>query len=298
MTRLDLRPMGVGEVLDRSFQMLRRHLGTLFVTTLLGMAPLLVIYLSMGVPMGAAMPEEQLAGIGGLALVAFFVFMVTVTVAWAALTRQVDQAVEGGPVSLADGARYGVRKFLKVLGLMILVYLAGLGLLLPATLAAVALGLVVSLVLGEAASAVAVAVLIVVAFAVAALVWAPLAFLSLPAMVSEGIGPVQALRRAHRLGKGGRGRVAATAFVAWLVMLLPTIGLPFLFGFGTEFWTGSGAGTTSSMQLYLYQAVTFAVGGLTTPFMVAVMVFTYYDRRVRREGYDVELASEAIPQNV
>lgn len=297
MTGPHLRPMGLGEVLDRSFQVLRGHLGTLFITTLIGMAPLLVIYLSMGVPMGGALPEEELAAMGGLMFVSFLVFLVTVTVAWAALTRQVDQAVEGGAVSLADGARFGARNFLKVVALVLLVYLASAGLLLPAGIAAAAVGMAGSLFLSEAVATVLIAALLVAAFAVAGLLWAPLAFLSLPAMVAEGLGPIQALRRAHRLGKGGRLRVVATAVVASLVMMLPTIGLPFLFGFGTEFWMGAGAGTASALQLYLYQAVTFAVGGLTTPFMVAVMVFTYYDRRVRREGYDVELASEAIPQN-
>lgn len=297
MTGPNLRPMGLGEVLDRSFQMLRGHIGTLFITTLVGMAPLLAIYLSMGVPMGGAVTDEQLTAMGGLAFVAFLVFMVTVTVAWTALTRQVDQALEGGTVSLADGARFGARNFLKVIALVVLIYLATIGLLIPAGIAGVAMGMVGALFLSETVSAVLVAALIVAAFAFAGLLWAPLAFISLPAMVAERLGPIQALRRAHRLGKGGRLRVVATALVASLIMMLPTIGLPFLFGFGTEFWLGTGPGTTSALQLYLYQAVTFAVAGLTTPFMVAVMVFTYYDRRVRREGYDVELASEAIPQH-
>lgn len=296
MARPDLRPMGLGEVLDRSFQMLRRHLGTLFVTTLLGMAPMLVVYLSMGAPMGGAMTEAQVQAAGGVVIVAVLVFLVTLTIAWAALTREVEDAVSGQTVSLADGARYGLRSFPKVMALGILAYLAGLALLVPAVLAAAALAMLGSLFLGETMAAVLVGLLVVASFLVAALFWAPLGFLSLPAMVAEGLGPIRALRRAHQLGKGGRGRVVATALVAWLVMLLPTLGLPFLFGFGVEFWTGGGVGTTSSLQFYLYQAVTFAVGGLTTPFMVAVMVFTYYDRRTRREGYDVELAFEAIPR--
>ncbi len=298
MMRPDLRPMGLGEVLDRSFQLLRRHLGTLFVTALLGMAPLFVIYLTVGVPMGGAVPEEQMAAVGGLAIASFLIFLLTVTVSWAALTRQVTQAVEGGSVSLADGARYGLRRFFGVVGVMLLIYLAAAGLMILAALAGGALGMVASLIFGETAGAVAIAVLVIAAMVVTGLVWAPLAFLALPAMVAEGLGPIAGLRRAHRLGKGGRGRVLATAFVAWLVMLLPTIGLPFLFGFGAEFWLENAAGTASALQLYLYQAVTFAVGGLTTPFMVAAMVLTYYDRRVRREGYDVELASDAIPQHV
>ncbi|NIP78019.1 MAG: hypothetical protein GWM90_01975 [Gemmatimonadetes bacterium] len=298
MTRPDMRPMGMGEVLDRSFQLLRRHLGTLFVTAVLGLAPLLVMYLSLGFPSGAAMSQDQVASMGGLVIVLMLVSLVTMTVSWAALTRQLDHAASGGPVSLADGLRYGGRAFFRVAGLGILIYAVGAALLIPAGMVAALFGGGASVFLGEGVLGVGITIAaLVAAFAAAALLWAPMAFISLPALVGEGRGPIGALRRAHGLGKGGRWRIVATALLAWIVMMLPTVGIPFLFGFGMEMWTTGGVGTVTGTQLYLYQAVTFAVGGLTTPFMVAVMVLTYYDRRVRREGYDVELASEAIPQN-
>lgn len=299
MTTREIRPMTMGEVLDRSFQMLRRHVGTLFVTAVLGTAPLLVLYLTLGTAGTPVLSDAEMAAMSGTLILAFLLFLVTGTISWAALTRQVDRGVEGEPVTLGDGLRTGVRAFFRVLFYVILMYLAGMVIVLPITLALFAVATVAGGLLG---SEIAAGVLAFLGFGagllLAALVWAPMAFLGLPALISEGIGPIAALKRAHELGKGGRFRIVATAVVAWLVMMLPTIGLPFIFGFGMAFWSPESAGTVPATQLYLYQAVTFLVGGLTTPFLVAVMVHTYYDRRVRREGYDVELASEAIPQGV
>ena len=295
----DLRPMAVGEVLDRSFQVLRGHVATLFVTAVLGTAPLLLVYLSAGMPYGAAIPEEQFAAVGGVMLLMVILFLVTITVSWAALTRQVDQAVAGSTVSVGDGLRQGLRAFPRVIVLAILVYLIGVALAVPAAGIAAVVGGVLGMFLGTETVAVVLTVsAMAAAFVAVALLWAPMAFLSLPALIAEGLGPLRALRRAHELGRGGRVRIMGTAIVAWIVMMLPAFGLPFLFGFGMALWTPEGAGTVPATQLYLYQAVSFLVGGLTTPFLVAVMVFTYYDRRVRREGFDVELASESIAQNV
>ena len=150
-------------------------------------------------------------------------------------------------------------------------------------------------ILGESVAAIVVMVLVGgAALLGAALLWAPVAFLGLPAVILEGLGPVKAVRRATELGKGGRLRVTATALVAWIIMVLPTVGLSFLLGLGLSIWDPMAVGTASATQMYLYQVISFLVTGLTTPFMVAAMVFTYYDRRVRREGYDVELVSESI----
>lgn len=299
MTMRDLRPMAVGEVLDRSFQVLRRHVGTLFVTAVLGTAPLLLIYLTAGVPYGASIGGDPAPAVGMLMVLMLVLFVLTAAVSWAALTREVDQTVTGGTVSFADGLKHGLRWFPRVVALVILVYLTGALVMIPAALVGAAVGAAGMLFLGEGAIAVTLTFALMVAVLVlAGLLWAPMAFMSLPALIAEGTGPIRALKRAHGLGKGGRVRVVATALVAWIVMMLPTLGIPFLLGMGMDLWTPDGAGTIPATQFYLYQAISFLVGGLTTPFMVAVMVFTYYDRRVRREGYDMELVSESIPQSI
>lgn len=290
-----LQPMTMGEVLDRSFQVLRRHLGTLYVTAALGIAPMLLVYLVTAAPYGGTVGEVAMAGVGGLLVLLFLVMMVTMVVTWGALTREVGQAVTGGPVSFVDGVGTGFRAFFRMVGLGIVLWLVSAGAMLLSFLPAALVAFGAAAVVGDGPlGTTLMAVAFAAAFVGAAILVAPLAFMSLPALIQERVGPVAALRRANHLGKGARVRVLLTAMVAYLVMLLPTFGLPFLFGMGAALWSPAAAGTVSTTQYFLYQASAFLVGALTTPFMVAAMVLTYYDRRVRREGYDVELASESF----
>jgi hypothetical protein len=298
MTAPEMRALGIGEVLDRSFQVLRRHFGTLVTTALVGLAPLLVLYILMGVPYGATVSAAPSTGVAMMMLLMSLLMVVGMAVVWSGLTHQVNRAVEGGAVEVGDGLRSGLRSFFRVLGMGILVYLALLGLILPVGIIG---GVVAAFAAGGAPGPLG-AVLLFLAVAVpgvvAMVVWAALAFLILPTMVIEKVGPIKALRRANALAKGGRVRVCVTAFLTWLVVVLPSVGVPFLMGAGAALWDPMAAGSMGTIQLYLYQTVAFGVSAVTTPFMVAAMVFTYYDRRVRREGYDVELASASIPAAV
>lgn len=290
-----MRPMGVGEILDRSFQALRSHFGTLVGTALVGFSPLLMFYMVAGVPYGAVPEDALLAGLGLALLVIGVLMLVGMAAVWAGLTHQVDQAAKGRPVTIVDGLKAGLRSLFRLLGAGIMAYLALLALILPVGLIA---GFVAALG-GLAGSGPVVVTLTVLAIAVpgviAMVVWSALAFLILPALVIERRGPIKALRRANELARGGRLRVCATALLAWLVVILPTLGIPFMLGAGAVMWDPQAAGTMSGIQLYAYQGLTFGVSALTTPFLAAAMVYTYYDRRVRREGYDVELASESMP---
>ncbi|MGK7311883.1 MAG: hypothetical protein ACN0LA_06545 [Candidatus Longimicrobiales bacterium M2_2A_002] len=294
----DLRPMTMGEVLDRSFQVLRRHFGPLFVTALIGIVPLLGIYLT-AIPSTATVTPGFSPAMATMLFVLYILLLLTMAISWGAVTQEVDQAVKEEAVSVMDGLRHGMKAFFRVVGFWIMAYLAVLAVFLPALLAAAVVMAVAGFLFGESALAGIVGFVAAgAAFLVAGFVWAPIGFLGLPAVMIEGLGPIKALRRAHELGKGGRIRVGVTALAAWIIMILPTIGLSFAMGLGFAAFDPTVAGTASTTQLYLYQVVSFLVTGLTTPFMVAAMVFMYYDRRVRREGYDVEVVSEPVPRTV
>lgn len=294
----EMRPMGVGEVLDRSFQTLRRHFGVLFATSVIGLSPILLLYLVMGNPGMMVSPETGMPTFSPTFFVLMLAGMLMGAVLWAALTAEVDGDATGGPVTVGDGLGTGFRMLLRMIGAGILVYLAALGLLIPVGIVAFLVSLVGALI----GSTVVMTVLMGLGFAVpgvvAGVVWLSLTFLIAPALVIEKLGPVKALRRANELAKGGRLRVCATSILAYLVMLLPTLGLPFVLGMGAMLWSPQAAGQVSTIQLYIYEVVMIGVSAITTPFMVAAMVFTYYDRRVRREGFDVELASESVEASV
>lgn len=295
MTIPAVGPMGVGEVLDRSFQTLRAHFGTLFLTALLGTAPYLLLYAAMANPTAGTGSPEAVAAMAFIFLGVFALTLVATAVVWGALAHQVERAVAGEPVTVVDGFRNGFRALFRLIGAGIVVYMLLFALMIPVGLIALVVITVAGLAFGDGVLAVLLSILGVgVPGAIVLVGWIALTFLVLPVLVGERAGPIRAVTRANRLAKGGRLRVFITAFVAWLVILLPAMGLPFVLGIGVVLWDPESAAMVSSTQMLLYQGTSFLVGGVTTPFLVATMVFTYLDRRVRREGYDVEAASSAL----
>lgn len=290
----NVQPMSVGEILDRSFQTMRHSLGTLFITALLGTLPYLLLVGSALAPMGDVESADP-AGVFVLLFVAMALVVVATAVVWGALAYQIEETLAGRHVTVGGGLRNGLRTMLRVMGAGLTAYLLFLVLLVPPAFIGGAIMAVTVGVLGSGAAATIISgVGFVVPFALVLVAWLALSMLVLPVVVSEGAGPIRGIRRANQLAKGGRIRVCATAAVAWLLILLPTMGIPFLFGVGLEFWAPDPAGTVNTTQLLLANAGTILVGAVTTPFLVAVMVHTYYDRRARREGYDVELAAPAV----
>jgi hypothetical protein len=299
MTVPEMRPMGVGEVLDRSFQTLRRHFGVLFATAAIGFAPLLVLYLVMGTPYSYMSSTGPPTAATSLALfVLGLVTMLMTAVLWGALTDEVDADARGRVVAVGAGLGTGFRATLRMIGAGILIYLAMMGLMLPVFLVGAVLAGLGAALGSSVLSGVLVVVGFVVAGAFAMVVWSSLAFLMVPALVIEKLGPIKALRRANALAKGGRIRVFVTALMAFLVVMLPAFGLPFLLGAGSMMWNPALAGQMSTTQLYLYQAVMVGASAVTTPFLVATAVYSYYDRRIRREGLDVEMASASVATSV
>jgi hypothetical protein len=294
MTVSQIQPMGVGELLDRSFQVLRQHIGPLFITALIGTAPYVIVMAGAMTPAAADGSGESVAA--AMIIVGAVVLMfLTTAIVWGALAHQVEAALAGRPVTVGDGLRNGLRHMWRLIGAGLGAYFLLMGLMVPGAL----IGFAAAFFGGQVAGGgVAGVVLTVLAFAIplglAVVVWTALTFLVLPAVVIEGAGPIKGLRRGNQLAKGGRLRVFLTALVSYVVILLPTAGLPFLFGVGAEFWAPEVAGTVASTRLYLANGAVLLAGGVTTPFLVAVMVHSYYDRRVRREGYDVELMSPMV----
>jgi hypothetical protein len=125
--------------------------------------------------------------------------------------------------------------------------------------------------------------------------WGAVAATASPVLILEDTGVVESIKRGRALSKGARLRVGGLMALAWLIVMLPTFGALVLVGLFTSVWDPAAAAQLSSTELYVQQLVVFGIGSLTTPYMVAVMVMLYYDRRIRREGYDVEVASRDLP---
>lgn len=294
MTAPNFRPLGFGEILDGAFTLYRRNLPTFLVTALI---PTLVVvvafYLFGGAYFDALLggdPEALMGALGGF-FVAALISALAYVVLWAALTREMAQAYLGQPISVADGMRTGRRKLLPILGAGIAI---GVGLMVAYL--AIMLVFVVIGGAGAATGSTALAVIVGLIGAVLA-VGAYLAaigmlFAVLPAIVVEDKGPIEAIGRSIDLARGALGRVVGLMVVTVLITYLPIMAVMLVTGGFANFSDPSALPSTG--QFVTQQLLGMSAGVLTTPFMVGVIVLLYFDRRVRTEALDVQMAADRL----
>lgn len=115
-----------------------------------------------------------------------------------------------------------------------------------------------------------------------------LALSSVALVLEPGMGPVEAMSRSWALTSGSRGKVFITLFVAWLFLFVPTFVVGLIAAIGMM--VGQWPVLVSAIMTGILQI--FAV-----PFMYVVVTVLYYDLRVRKEGYDLELLAAAATQS-
>ncbi|HEX5870229.1 MAG TPA: hypothetical protein VFY65_07440 [Longimicrobium sp.] len=289
-----LRPLAFGEILDGAFQLYRRHFATFAVTTLIPTLALMAGFLALGDgfvnAMTTANPEELAVD----AMIGMFVIMTlglaASLVMWPALTRQAAQAYTGQPTSVADGFRASARTILPLLGAAFLAF-AGM---IVAAIGLVIVLMIVMLVFGAMGSAMAVVGMLLVGVGYFAYLAgaAAILFAIVPAIVVEGAGPWRALERSFTLARGALGRVAGVLLVAMLIAYLPVMAVMALTGGFAQMMDPSAV--PSAGQVVAQQMLAMGVGILTTPFLVAVIVLLYFDRRVRTEALDVQMATDSL----
>ncbi len=295
MSQADLRPLGFGEILDGAFTLYRRHFVSFFVTALVPFVPIAILsaeYTRRMVGFEAA-PE---AGLSGFPFGWLFAFVIVASlgflIVWGALTREISAAVTGGEVSTEDGYGTALRTLLPLLGAGLLAW----GIMMAAMMVAmVPVGIVAALVVGGGGAAAALFgfIGVLVFFVLVTLLTVSL-FAVVPVVVIEKVGPWTALKRSWQLSRGGRWRILGVVLVSYLITALPVLGVTIAAGTAGAMYSPAAAAGLSPGQLVFQQVASTLSGALTLPFFIGCLVLLYYDRRVRTEGYDVELAAEGL----
>ena len=327
---LDLRPLEMGELVDRSTSLWRKHVVAFFTLhlgfslvlyaltkgLLLGMARWAPVFLG-GEKMTSAMTSdpglvwEQLPA--WLALAGTF-FPVYAWVNWQGWVAASDYAVGawlGRPVTVEGSLRRALRRTAASTGAFAVATLYAVAattvLMLPG---AGLIGLLLVLLPGPAVTGVlAVAGALLMIFGmVAALLWCVLRFLlTCQVLAVEEVGGLQAIRRSGalisgRVGSGFLGwvKVRAAVLITVVALLVFTVmmvsGLPALVVqaiYGNLF-DPAHATPDAVPQALLVPAELFQVlvQSLFSPLYIAFAGLFYADMRVRREGLDLELALE------
>jgi hypothetical protein len=262
----DLRPLGIGEILDAGIKLFLRHWRTL-VISVIGL--ILPVQILSALVTASVAPEqfdltstesgvqdgeeaEFLIGQGVIALLS----VISVLLATAVCFKAVADAYLGVEPEWRRSLRFAVRRLGGLLGVAIvggiLVGLATIALVVPG-------------------------IWLFVMYSVA-----------VPAMLLERIGPVQALRRSFRLVRGRWWSTAGTLLVGYLL-----IGIIGALVSGAIMVIPSVVAEDNTLVGALGAVVGGTVGSvLTTPYSAAVVTLLYFDLRVRKEGLDLQLIAE------
>ena len=268
MNAPQLRPLGVGEIFDVAINVYRRHAATLLRVVLFVVVPANVLAVLI---QASAQPETvtidgqrfqtsdedtwtYLAGAGSAALVTFL----ATTIASGACFKAIADAYLGEAPTWRNSLGFAARRFHSILWVTILFYVVA------------SLGLVLLIVPGV-------------------YLWASFG-VAVPVLLTEGIKGRRALGRSRRLVKGRWWPVFA-------VLLLGTI----LTGIVSSVLTAL-VGAISFVEADAYSLASIAAqilagtvsNAITVPFTAAFVIVLYFDLRVRKEAFDLQLLARQI----
>ena len=269
MAALDLRPLSLGEILDRTFSLYRRHfflfLGITAIPHLLILAMNLAETLLTKMPDVAAQPPaEQWQSAASSGLMAFgvvglivgvVIYLVAYLFAQGGTVFAVSELYLGRTTSIGASLRRMRGQLGSLFGVIILNGLATLG----ATLFFVIPGIYVACRL----------------------------IACVPAALLEDLGPRSSLERSFKLTKGFAGR----ALIIFFLYLILFYAAALLFMFPFLFAAGISAKDPGMARVWLAlsQVGNFLAAILVGPFLTIATAVFYYDLRVRKEAFDLQL---------
>ena len=262
-----LRPLGIGEILDVAIKITIRHWWTLARVVLIVVAPLQAISAlidlsaSEGTVTGDGIIDDQELGTYAAALLSAVVLgLLAQTIATGACFKTVADAYLGRAPSWRRSLKETFRRLHSIVWVSILVYVL-------ASLALIALILP--------------GIWLFVAWTVA-----------VPALLTEGVKGRKALGRSFRLVRGFWWRAFA---IVMLSLILAGIVETAITGALTGIVLTSESDAVAVLANFLASLLASA---LTTPFVAAVTIVLYVDLRVRKEGFDLALLAARFGEQV
>jgi hypothetical protein len=263
-----MRPRTVGEVLDAGISLYLRN-----ARTLIGIAACVVVPVQVVIgivllsiePSGSRVPgnivfggvHRRGAGIGGSAVDGLLTLLMGVLVT-AACVKAVSDIYLDQPPAIGTSVLFALRRLPALLALYVLQFL----------------GLIVGFIL----------LIIPGIYLYAA--WS----VQTPALMLEGLRPWRALGRSRRLVKGRWWPVAGVILLVNLMTEIIAQALRTLFAAVDGF--SSHPGLIAAVLAYILGGI--AASLLTQPIIASVTTVLYYDLRVRKEGFDLQVLADHL----
>ncbi|HRI57581.1 MAG TPA: hypothetical protein PK170_10855 [Anaerolineae bacterium] len=285
-SQLSLRPLGVGEILDRAVRLYRRHFFTFIGIIALVQVPLVLAQMALNILSlqtlnrpGETSPELLLATSIGIMMLSVLGYIFVQSLGTAALTRAIADSYLGRPVSLGGAYRKIGPVWRTVIAAMILVMLLALGLtawwlLVPCVGWLTGLGMLLFL-------------MMVISPMVA------------PVIVVERQRAGASLRRAWDLARRRFWPVVGFVLVLTLLvavfMVIPSLLAQSLVSFGLIPMGGSFL-QQQMLSTLLGSLIGLALGLIIVPFQLTAMTLLYFDLRIRTEGFDLAVLAASLEQ--
>lgn len=254
MTPVTLRPLTMGEILDQAFGLYREQFGELMTVSVI----------CSGIP---ALFNLVVQARGGflLAPILALVGLVLSVIGSAVATGASTFVVSGAYVSRAVSSREALRRAVPRIGQLVACsFLFGL---------LVGVGFVLVFVPG--------------------FVLLSGCILCFTALVVEGLGAQAAVGRSWELTRGFRWRMLGLLFVFFIVFYIPFFAIALVAGV-TGALAPVAAGASASRGLLLVSVGGAVLQIVLYPFLYCILVTAYYDLRVRKEGFDLELLAQSL----
>jgi Membrane domain of glycerophosphoryl diester phosphodiesterase len=263
-----LRPLGFGEILDVAIKIVTRHWKTLSACVLLAVAPLVIVNAVVTYSIAPEQFDLSTTETGvsadeadtwaGSQIVLGLLQTFAILVATAACFKAVGDAYLGREPSAGRSLGFGLKRLPRLFGLYLVT----------------AFALVIAF------------ILLIIPGLWLTTVWA----LALPAFVFERTGIFRSLGRSFELVKG---RFWAT-FLLWFVSFLLFVVFGAILGFALGALAAVAAGDSVLAGAVAMTLIELLVYVLLTPILASVLSVLYFDQRVRKEGFDLQLLAHGL----
>lgn len=297
---LALRPMSTSQILDRTFQLYRRNF-VLFAgiaalppaLLLLGQALLFTVpWLAARMPATLSSPVAAGIAAAGTGVLYVVLYFVGYCLATGANVFAVSRTHLGKSTTIGESYREIGPHAWNLIKIVVLVFMAVSGVMLLGIS-----GIVLSTV-ARLGSITGVIVSLVSSFAlIICIIWGArlsLSFAVAPAVcVIEKSSALTSLRRSRVLTKGALGRIFLISLLAGVIAaaLSATLNIPVFVATAAA----AAAGGKVGVGIVIWQLLAgFVAGVVAGPIATISIALIYYDQRVRKEAFDLQLMMEAV----
>ena len=249
-------PMTAGVLLDQAFRLYTGNFALMLGIVAAAYVPFYLIMLAIESSIGGNLPSRD----GGLSTLVFqLVFMIlwasiAFPIASGATTFAISERYLGNDVTIGDALRRGLSHFWPLSIAQI-----------TATVRVI-FGFFLLIIPG--------------------ILWMLSYSLIVPVILVEGQKAIPSLRRSRDLIKGYRGKAFCIVLIVNLLQLVLLGGVNLIGGMFFDSDTGSGSTLSSALNNLL--------SIFLTPLGIIAAILLYYDMRIRKEGFDLEMLSREL----